>query len=60
MTHEIKNQYGRHIDGELRDEVLWAIEHDKESLVFYGSKVEIEEHDVSPDGDKITLIKVDV
>ena len=60
MTHQIKNQLNNHIDGELRDEVLWAIEHDKTSLVFYGSKVLIEKHEVDPYGNKFTLIKVDI
>ena len=60
MTHTIKNQLNNHIDGELRDNVIWAIEHDKESLVFYGSKVLIEKHEVDSDGNKTTLIKVDI
>ena len=60
MTHEITNQHGKHMDGEIRDEVIWAIEHDKTSFDFYGSTVEIEKHDVDAEGNKITLVKVQV
>ena len=60
MTRDIINQNGQKVDDELEGEVVWAIEHDKESFKFNGRAVEITKHTVDADMNKFTSITVSV
>lgn len=59
-THEIINEEGKYIDGLLREEIVWAIEHDRCTITFEGVPVHIVSHVVASDGGKVTKVKADV
>ena len=59
ITHQVVRQNGELLDGREREEVIFAVDHDKTSLTIDGHDIEIVQHQVDADGNKITKIKVD-
>ena len=58
MQHAIINQYGMYIQGKEYDQIMSAIQNDKESVTIDNIDVDIIKHTTDKDGNKITLVQV--
>ena len=57
--HEIKNQNGKHIgDEKIRDEIIYALDHDMDHTYHNGVRIDIEK-DTKTDEGRVTLVKVE-
>jgi len=58
MTHEIKNQHGKHItDEKIRDEICFVIEHNMKYAYYEGTRIDIKTK-VTKDG-RVTRVEIE-
>ena len=59
MTHTVKTDQGKYIDGKEKEEIIHTVNMDMEYTYINGEKVEILSHFVDEEGNKETVVRVE-